>query len=1216
MRSGVGSLPRLAAADLHLYLKPFGPSKTDASLYLACRPSWIEPHFHLESTHKEPDEHRIAVMTDAATATTARNARSRSTSASLKTSRYSLPRSKSGSTSLPSSPTTGKRGLTFDVTTDKSSATTAVIDEATALGDASMSKEVSTDGANWIDAREGYRLMAMHLWQAFRRECLFGLDPACSGMEAASGVAIRYGKGQYVVCPSNDQRLVDFCQSVAVLNCEAAMTLTSSVVAAITTRLVGSITHVPITPCQHIQVVDTMSALAGARKAQNACFVRSEQTLVVWSDKVESLQDSAKDLEEKMIRFVWNSSYYSNANNLVVASSTSGSCTPALAWPTSSTPSSMPDSGATSPISPTFSSKTSISSLANQDHLDKSARNHRPSYQKELDALGRQGSFQSIDGLAVSAAKERAVSGDIASLSTSPKCALLRKASIAADRKVSFTDPAPDPIGIPNEDQRTSNVETPGSSGKVEALVRQAGLQRNNSTFSETNTSQLSSSRSSLSLANEKRQNDSETGESIRDDSDREKQHDEYEQRPLSYIAPLQHGLAVALDILICFLFISKLFEHALRDGDWRRMALAPITLVMFPVILFFCDNIIGIIMQLVGPVNQLHQNSLYFSGKPPVRKLTADLPHITIQMPVYKESLHGVLMPTIESVKKAITTYELQGGTAGIVVSEDGMLLMDKQEQNIRKQFYERNNVGWVARPAHGQEGYLRKGRFKKASNLNFTCHLSMAVEEMMSKARPTTLAELERFHSDPEFVASTEESARVSGEQVASIENKEQVDQQAQSQSQSQSQRLGSDDWSDADETELYRQCLEACLARMHRLAQAKGNIRIGQLILMIDSDTRVPQDCLLDAATEMTQCPDVGVLQHCSGVMLVSDSYFETCIAFFTRLVNFAISFTVANGDVAPFIGHNAILRWSAMQEASFIDPDDQVRKIWSESHVSEDFDMALRLLMAGYITRWATYSNNGFEEGVSLTCDDELNRWQKYAFGCSELVLHRIWHWPFKGLFTPLFKTFLKSSAPIHYKFSACSYIFSYYAIGAAFPMTFGLYLVEGWFYPVLDPSFMTPFKIWVSVVVVFTLGGNVGQIAARYRAKQASLLHLIKEHLSWMPCMFVFFGGLSYHVATALLSHPLGIDMSWGATNKDLADSNFFLEVPLIWKRFCKVILLCTLSIVLVVIMQIPAIVPLNWSIQGFYTYWPLLLTAISHLIYPIVLNPALLRFSF
>jgi Glycosyl transferase family group 2 len=76
--------------------------------------------------------------------------------------------------------------------------------------------------------------------------------------------------------------------------------------------------------------------------------------------------------------------------------------------------------------------------------------------------------------------------------------------------------------------------------------------------------------------------------------------------------------------------------------------------------------------------------------------------------------------------------------------------------------------------------------------------------------------------------------------------------------------------------------------------------------------------------------------------------------------------------------------SFLRWQAVQDAAFIDRDGK-EKIWSESHVSEDFDMALRLQMRGYIIRWATYSKGGFKEGVSLTVDDELNRWQKYAYG---------------------------------------------------------------------------------------------------------------------------------------------------------------------------------------------------------------------------------------
>ena len=184
---------------------------------------------------------------------------------------------------------------------------------------------------------------------------------------------------------------------------------------------------------------------------------------------------------------------------------------------------------------------------------------------------------------------------------------------------------------------------------------------------------------------------------------------------------------------------------------------------------------------------------------------------------------------------------------------------------------------------------------------------------------------------------------------------------------------------------------------------------SLRMGEIVLIIDSDTIVPEDCFRDAAREMGESPDVAIIQHESGmasllffffwnnrtnhnhilfvsdVMQVAHHYFENGITHFTRRINKCISFGCANGEVAPFVGHNAFLRWSAVQDAAFIDPADNKRKQWSEANVSEDFDLALRLLLHGYTLRWATYSLGGFKEGVSLTIVDELARWQKYAYG---------------------------------------------------------------------------------------------------------------------------------------------------------------------------------------------------------------------------------------
>jgi hypothetical protein len=71
-----------------------------------------------------------------------------------------------------------------------------------------------------------------------------------------------------------------------------------------------------------------------------------------------------------------------------------------------------------------------------------------------------------------------------------------------------------------------------------------------------------------------------------------------------------------------------------------------------------------------------LKKNSKYYSALPPKRlhrDVQGGLPHVTIQMPVYKEGLQGVIKPTVQSIKQAISTYELQGGTANIFINDDG---------------------------------------------------------------------------------------------------------------------------------------------------------------------------------------------------------------------------------------------------------------------------------------------------------------------------------------------------------------------------------------------------------------------------------------------------------------------------------------------------------------------------------------------------------------
>ncbi|KAJ7314679.1 glycosyl transferase family group 2-domain-containing protein [Mycena albidolilacea] len=397
-----------------------------------------------------------------------------------------------------------------------------------------------------------------------------------------------------------------------------------------------------------------------------------------------------------------------------------------------------------------------------------------------------------------------------------------------------------------------------------------------------------------------------------------------------------------------------------------------------------------------------------------------------------------------------------------------------------------------------------------------------------------------------------------------------------------------------------------------RRHRPWACNGKSLRGEIILIIDSDTIVPEDCFRDAAREMYESPDVAIIQHESDVMQVAHHYFENGITHFTRRINKCISYGCANGEVAPFVGHNAFLRWSAVQDATFDDPDDGKRKQWSESNVSEDFDLALRLLLGGYTLRWATYSEGRFKEGVSLTVVDELARWQKYAYGCDEIIFNPFIRWWRKGPISDQLRGFVWSIAPVHCKIGMMSYMFSCYGIAAATVGSILNYLLLG-LAPQLDRFNLHSFEIPLTCTVVFPGLGNLGFTLLETVSATATS----SPPSSKTPDGLFFFGGLSIHLSTAILAHLFSYDMSRGSTVKEVERSTFWIEVPRIWQRFKLSFIICFMVIVMMIVMQSDA-VPFEWQIPGWN--WalniPLSLVVGTHVLLPIVLNPWLMIFSY
>lgn len=184
----------------------------------------------------------------------------------------------------------------------------------------------------------------------------------------------------------------------------------------------------------------------------------------------------------------------------------------------------------------------------------------------------------------------------------------------------------------------------------------------------------------------------------------------------------LQNTVLVALTIILITTTLGLgargVAVEVSVDHSYTRIALLALTPVQIFFTLFFAQVIVGCLAQMFGPVRQLTINSKFYSARPPPRLQPQNhvLPHITIQCPVYKEGLNSVIAPTVKSIKQAISTYELQGGSANMFINDDGLQIIDEEERRARIEFYADHSIGWVARPRHG-DNFVRKGKFKKVS-------------------------------------------------------------------------------------------------------------------------------------------------------------------------------------------------------------------------------------------------------------------------------------------------------------------------------------------------------------------------------------------------------------------------------------------------------------------------------------------------------------------
>ena len=161
-------------------------------------------------------------------------------------------------------------------------------------------------------------------------------------------------------------------------------------------------------------------------------------------------------------------------------------------------------------------------------------------------------------------------------------------------------------------------------------------------------------------------------------------------------------------------------------------------------------------------------------------------------------------------SIKKAMQTYARQGGTSSIFVHDDGLQLIPESERDERVRFYTDHGIGWVARPKHddSDDGFKRRGRFKKASNMNYGLSLSLKMEEIIQR--------LEIDHG---------EKASLADSSAFSVDD-------------------GGEDIEDQALRLAVEEIYEESGRRFKPWAHNAKALRIGEVILIVDSDTIVPE------------------------------------------------------------------------------------------------------------------------------------------------------------------------------------------------------------------------------------------------------------------------------------------------------------------------------------------------------------------------------------
>ena len=332
------------------------------------------------------------------------------------------------------------------------------------------------------------------------------------------------------------------------------------------------------------------------------------------------------------------------------------------------------------------------------------------------------------------------------------------------------------------------------------------------------------------------------------------------------------------------------------------------------------------------------------------------------------------------------------------------------------------------------------------------------------------------------------------------------------------------------------------------------------LGRYILILDSDSRMPENILGQVIPEIELDPKIGFIQfRTKAFSLGINNFWTRVISTFTDYIYDSVfPVTTSCGDNSPLVGHNALIRvkpllalaWTNEQALTEGGTGAQTQ-YWSEEHVSEDFYTSLRFQANGYYGRYVSYTTD-FHEGVTLNVRDEITRFCKYSYGAAEVMINPIKRWRKSGILGSALKEYLSADNIKWYsKYNCILYLGSYYALALAPLLT-----VINYFTFSYSADYRTKVSssldITLSCVGIYSAGAPLYAAIMKWKLGISGFFRAIVIEFRQTLVLSIFFTGLSFHLFQVLMCHALAKPLNWTSTNKKL-------EVRSRWSEFCDVI---------------------------------------------------------